>query len=143
MAEGEVNAEHKISTIMTECIGILEDESLIEFATSDDRITGTVTAAPLYGNKRILEEHIDKIVGLVRTLSSTEADDSESGVTRERLTSTFSKLARISRYDGVDEDRSDSERDGFSMEALIPRTTLERLVRRHNDTIKRDSLLAH
>ena len=126
---------------MEDCISILEDESLIEFATSDDRIMRTVTAAPLYGNKKILEEHIDKIVGLVRTLSSTESEDSEQDVTREGLMSTFSRLARISQYGGVNEDRSDSERNEFSMEALIPRTTLEKLVQRHNNAYKRDSPL--
>ena len=145
VAEGELNVEHKIFTTMVDCFDILEDESLIEFATSDDGVLRTAAASFVCGNKEILGRHIEKATNLVSELFSTgtETEGSKPGLTAKELASTVCKLACAPQSvicgSGLP---SDSEQNESAVEAPISQATLEKLLRRHNVAIERDLMSA-
>ena len=145
VAEGELNVEHKIFTTMVDCFDILEDESLIEFATSDDGVLRTAAASFVCGNKEILGRHIEKATNLVSELFSTgtETEGSKPGLTAKELASTVCKLARAPQSNICgNELPGDSERNESAVEAPISQAILEKLLRRHNIAIERDLLSA-
>ena len=145
VAEDELNVEHKIFTTMVDCFDILEDGSLIGFATSDDGALRTAAASFVCGNKEILGKHIEKATGLVGKLFSTgtEAEDSMPGLTSIESASTVYRLACAPQSNicgnGLP---SDSEQNESAVEAPISQAILEKLLRRHNVAIERDLLSA-
>ena len=97
--ENELETESQTLSTMGDCVNVLENSSLTDFAVSADRMPEAAATTLFCGNDEMREAHLDNVVELVLTaqyFTTPEVEDPGQDATyKQGLRNTISKLVSI------------------------------------------------